>query len=87
MKLRYRHFAIEQPLDALSESLTGDDFDSKDRPSYTRSSDRVRSIEQDVHSLMDALEDGFSTSFDRSEFSLAATSVKRWFQRSNQVPD
>lgn len=83
LKLRYRYFAIERSLDALSESLTGDDFDSKDRPSYPRSSDRVRSIEEDVHGLMDALEDGFSTSFDRSEVSLAVTSVKSWFQRSN----
>jgi ElaB/YqjD/DUF883 family membrane-anchored ribosome-binding protein len=81
LKPRYRYFAIEQAIDAVGESLTGGNFDSKDRPKYGASSERVRSIEQDVHSLMDALEDGFSSSFDRSVVQMTATSVKERCQQ------
>lgn len=85
LKPRYRYFAIEQAIDAVGESLTGGDFDSKDRPKYGASSERVRAIEQDVHSLMDALEDGFSSSFDRSVVKMATTPVKEWFQQKMRI--
>lgn len=65
-QLQRKHggFRLEDPLDRLSESLTGGDFESASRVPLQPDAERLIALEVDTHTLIDAMEEGFSQSFD-----------------------
>jgi len=61
---KHGRFKTEKCLDALGDALTGGDFESASRPRDDTKSERLFDLERKTHVLIDAIEDGFSASFD-----------------------
>ncbi len=63
LERQHRSFKVSDAGGDLFETVTGEDFESKNRVAKTLKDDHIRRIEEAVHRVIDDLESGFETEF------------------------